>query len=208
MEEKEKIFIKEGEGDAVSVIDMEKDFVDEDGALHVAGIEGEPSMDEVVDNTEKILGLPFDHKAASQDSHPEGHIEFGLFGKHCPAGEPGEQFCDRLKGLLRADGVELIVKGMDKAVVSYTVMTSHVFAGHITTLRKKGIKRVFLVGLALNYCVIESAVAYALQGFEVFIVRDATRSVPPPYGAGPEVINMKMKAYGIRYIDRDQLISA
>lgn len=205
---KEKMLVMEGGGDAIIAIDMEDDFVNKDGALPVGGIKGEPSMEEVINTIKKVFSLLFDHKAASQDSHVEDHIEFELFGKHCPIGEPGEQFCDRLRKLLKKDGVELITKGMDKAVMSYSIMTSHVFAKHITILRAKGIKRVFLVGLALNYCVIESAVAYAIQRFEVYIIRDATRSVPPPYGDEQKIVEMKAEAYKIKFIDSDQLVAA
>lgn len=206
--EKERIVIKKGGGDALVVIDMQRDFVDENGALHVGGVEGEASMKEVIDTIEEVLNLPFDHKTASKDSHVDNHIEFELFGKHCPMGNTGEQFCDRLKELLKSDEVELVVKGMDKELTSYSVMTSHVFARHIATLREKGIKRVFLVGLALNYCVIESAVAYAIQGFEVCIVRDATRSVPPPYGDEEGVVATKAKAYKIKFIFSNHMVAA
>lgn len=209
MKEKEKIVIRKGEGNALTVIDAEEDFMNEEtGALYVGGVEGEPSMQDSIKEIKRILSLPFDHTAASKDSHPDGHIEFSLFGKHCPMGEIGERFYGDLEEILKTDEVELIIKGMDIAVFSYSIMTSHMFPRHIAALRAKGIKKIFLVGFALNYCLIESAVAYAIQGFEVYIVRGATRSVPPPYGDQMEVVEMKAKAYKIKFIDADQLVAA
>ena len=196
----EKFYISLGDnGDnALAVIDMQKDFAYPEGALFVGGVHGEPTSDEVVKRVNALIAdYPFDWVALSRDRHPDNHIEFSIFGKHCLMMTDGADFATEL---VRPKGDwEVVDKGHDKDVFSYSVVTSGVFPGHIRNLRAKGIKRVFVCGLAYTHCVGESAIAYACQGFETYVIRDATRSVPPPYG-NPESMDRKLELYGVKLI--------
>jgi len=202
MSENDKIVI--GNNDALAVIDMQNDFICEDGALYVAGVEGEMSMEAVVINTKITNSLPFGLRITTGDGHPYNHIEFGIFGKHCVDGLIGENPHREVFDIYYHADMNLS-KGEDADVIAYSISTSRQYASLIKKLREKQIKRIFLCGLAYTHCVGESAIALAAQGFEVYVVRDATRSVPPPYG-DPEKMAQKLALYGVKEVTTDQLV--
>ena len=187
-----------GSKDALVIIDGQIDFVVHTGALYVSGVDGEPSKVNVLLNIRELDAQPFDYRVTTEDKHPPGHIEFSVFPPHCEEGAPGQKYMDSLQGLYeRCD--ENLVKGDDVNIIAYSIATSEEFANHIGRLRAKGIKRVFVTGWAYTHCVGESAIAYASQGFETFVVRDATRSVAPPYG-DPKVMKQKLALYGVKEV--------
>jgi len=190
-----------GGGDALAIIDPQKDFVHPTGALYVAGVEGESSVGQVIERINSLIRRPFDYFALTRDSHPNDHIEFFKFGKHCLMGRGGEGAkiiteLDAPKG----KAVERIYKGQDVAVISYSIVTSPSFGFHMGQLRANNIKRVFVVGWAYTHCAGESAMAYAAQGFETYIVRDATRSVSRKFGGDPELMDRKLQLCGVKSI--------
>lgn len=197
----EKIII--GERDALTIIDLQNDFTRPDSALFVKGVEGEATMEQIIKRVSRFIKMPFGRLVATQDSHPDNHIEFSIFGKHCEMGEQEIDFITELDDVINCD---FIIKGREKNVFSYAISTSKEFLWHIDDLRQDGIKRIFLCGLAYNYCVGESAIDYARQGFEVFVIRDATRSIPPPYGKSDNMTK-KLELYGVKLINFDDLIS-
>jgi len=77
---------------------------------------------------------------------------------------------------------EILPKGLDRTCDSYSAVTDN--SGRSTGLaermRKSGVQRVFLDGLAYTHCVGWSALGFAKRGFTVFVIKDATRSVPIP----------------------------
>jgi nicotinamidase/pyrazinamidase len=195
---KKKIAI--GQGDALMVVDMQNDFTLEDGALYVAGIEGEPVMLLVITHIKKLLEMPFEMVGASGDFHPIDHVEAKIFGPHCVKGTKGSEIFPGIFQKLSEKGAPLLIaKGENSNLISYSVATSNQWPEHIADLRRRGIKRVFLCGLAYTHCVGESARDYASQGFETYIVRDATRSVPPPYGDSA-AMDKKLSLYGVKRI--------
>lgn len=201
---KEKFVIRKGEGNALVVVDMQNDFVNKKGALYVRGIKGEPLMRNIIRRINSLLKKPFDYRAATRDSHPENHIEFSIFGRHCPKGEKGSFIVSDLDLFSGDDSFEVLLKGEIHSVISYSVVTSLDFEKHIRNLRSREIKNIFVTGLAYTHCVGESAIAYATQGFKTYIVRDATRSVPPPHG-NPEAMDQKLKLYGVKIIYTNQI---
>lgn len=196
--------IRIGATDALVVIDMQKDFGEKDGALYVKGVPGELSMPEVTHHCCELVEQSFGDKTGSLDVHQPGHIEETIFGPHVQEGKPGAEPLPELKEFYDRRYFEILVKGLQKAVISHSVSTSPGWASHLSLLRRKGIKRIFLCGLAYTHCVGDSAIAYAQQGFEVYIVRDATRSVAPPYG-DPELMKKKLALFGVTEIVADDL---
>ena len=194
--DKEKIVL--GASDVVALIDLQKDFAREHLALFVAGVDGEPSMQVVLANNKKLAAMKPGLIAVSADAHPPKHVEHAIFGPHCVICTEGVQFCEEIAEIL--DGPHAMLhKGGNPDLFSYSVATSDFWPIHIAELRCRGIKRVFVGGLAYTHCVGESAIAYACQGFEVYVVRDATRSVPPPHG-DPEKMDKKLELYGVKLI--------
>jgi len=141
----------------------------------------------------------FDLVVATQDWHPTGHRSFAsahpgqalfseimwqglpqrLWPDHCVQGAAGAS----LHPGLHLDRVEAILrKGTDPDLDSYSAFFDN---GHRRTtglsayLRARGVTRVFVAGLATDYCVYFSAKDAHLEGFEVAVVEDATRGIAP-----------------------------
>lgn len=199
MAKKKKIVI--GQTDALIIVDGQDDFIQKDGALYVAGVSGENDNEYILSKiTRELFYKPFGYKILTADKHPEVHVEHQIFGKHCVSRTNGQRLDIQLFVFNRQKMVdELIEKGQHPEIISYSIVTSPQFSEHIANLRKKDIKRVFLVGWAYTHCVGESAIAYANQGFETYVIRDLTRSVPPPYG-DPKKMKKKLALYGVKEI--------
>lgn len=199
----EKVGLRKGDGNVFVVVDGQNDFVWEKGALYVAGTEGEAG-NEVIINRIRSLAYreAFDMLVTTEDEHPLGHVEFAVFGAHCVKGTTGQRYAPELLGVYgRAD--ENLKK--DQNVFTYSVAMSPQFVPHIIRLREAGIKRVFVAGWAYNFCVGESAIAYAGQGFETFVVRDCTRSVPGVTST-PEKMDRKLSLYGVKEIFSEDIV--
>lgn len=200
MAKREKIII--GKTDALIIIDGQIDFIREDGALYVAGVPGEKDNEYILFKiaNDGLFFKPFGYRVLTEENHPEDHREHKIFGKHCIPGSVGQKLEFRLLFFVHQKMVdEVIQKGQSCAIISHSVATSQQFPLHIINLLKKGIKRVFVVGWAYTHCVGESAIAYACQGFETYVIRDLTRSVPPPYG-DPVKMKKKLALYGVKEI--------
>ncbi|WP_035656448.1 bifunctional nicotinamidase/pyrazinamidase, partial [Bradyrhizobium sp. STM 3809] len=160
------------------------------GALAVA--EG----DAVVPVINRLSGL-FDHVVLIQDWHPAGHSSFAsshpgkapfesvtmpygpqtLWPDHCIQGTPGAA----LHPDLATGKAQLIIrKGFRPAIDSYSAFfendktTPTGLAGY---LRERGLKRVFLVGLATDFCVHYSAVDARRLGFSAVVIDNACRGI-------------------------------
>lgn len=193
-----------GNTDAHIVVDAQNDFVFSTGSLYCAGFPGEPSVEDTIENILKVDSHSFGYRATTEDKHVDGHIEYGIYGgKHCAEGTSGQKYVDALMPLYeKAD--ENVIKGDNPNIIAYSVATSKTFAEHIEHLRKAGIKRIFVTAWAYTHCVGESAIAYASQGFEVYVVRDATRSVGAPFG-DPIAMSKKLALYGVKEITTAEL---
>lgn len=175
--------------DVLLVVDIQNDFCPS-GALAV------PRGDEVVPIVNR-LAARFDHVVLTQDWHPPGHQSFAsrhpgripydvievaygpqiLWPDHCVQGTKGAAFHDDLD----IPNVQLIIrKGYRREVDSYSAFfendhkTPTGLAGY---LRERGLSRVFLAGLAFDFCVRYSAEDAHGHGFEVVVVEDACRGI-------------------------------
>jgi nicotinamidase/pyrazinamidase len=178
--------------DALLVIDVQNDFCP-GGNLAVA--EG----DEVVPII-NALAQKFDHVILTQDWHPTAHISFAtthsgkqpfetiqapygpqtLWPEHCLQNTPGAAF----HPVLDIPHAELILrKGFRRHIDSYSAFlendhfTSTGLAGY---LRERGLQRLFLCGLAYDFCVRYSAIDGTALGFDCLVIEDATRPVNLP----------------------------
>jgi nicotinamidase/pyrazinamidase len=178
-----------GGDDLLLVIDVQNDFCAH-GALAV------PDGDAVVPVINRLAGR-FEHIALTQDWHPSGHSSFAtthpgkapfemiampygeqtLWPDHCIQGTPGAGFHPQLD-LQRAELV--IRKGFRSEIDSYSAFhendrrTPTGLAGY---LRERGFRRIFLVGLATDFCVYYSAVDARKLGFEVVLIESACRGI-------------------------------
>ncbi len=175
--------------DVFLVVDVQNDFCP-GGQLAVAG------GDEVVPVIHRIAPL-FEHIILTQDWHSPNHQSFAsahpgkhpfeqtqtsygaqtLWPDHCIQGTTGAEFHPDLK-LTEA---ELILrKGFRPQIDSYSAFFENdrsTVTGLGGYLRERGFTRVFLSGLAYDYCVGCSALDARRFGFEAVIVRDACRAI-------------------------------
>jgi nicotinamidase/pyrazinamidase len=178
-----------GARDVLLVVDVQNDFCP-GGALAV------PGGDEVIPVVNALAGR-FAHVILTQDWHPAGHASFAsahpgrapyetvaaaygaqvLWPDHCVQGSPGARFHPRL----RIDRAELVLrKGYDRAIDSYSAFFENDHAtptGLAGYLRERGFERVFLAGLAFDFCVLWSAEDARRLGFEAFVLGDACRAL-------------------------------
>jgi len=171
-----KIRIEKNGKNALIIVDAEKDFLLKIGKLLVAGIVGELSFKFVVKLIIALCLKPFDYRAMTRDVHDEDHIECKVIKPHCLKNSTGVLFHKAFASIMNLID-EIVEKGRQKNLFSFSVATSHAFNEHIGKLRAAKIENIFLVGWAFDYCVGESAIDYERQGFKVYIVRTCTQSV-------------------------------
>lgn len=177
------------EGDVFLVVDVQNDFCP-GGALAVN------DGDAVVPVINR-LGRVFPHVVMTQDWHPRNHKSFAsahpgkkpfesirmpygeqtLWPDHCVQETQGAAFHE---GLDLPNGELIIRKGFRPGIDSYSAfyendhLTPTGLAGYLVNRR---FKRVFVVGLATDYCVHYSAVDARKEGFETFVIEDACRAI-------------------------------
>ena len=167
------------QGDALLIVDVQNDFLP-GGSLAV------PRGDEVVTVLNRYLdifamqNLPV---YATRDWHPEHHCSFraqgGPWPPHCVAKTNGAAFA---VALLLPPAAVIISKAM-------TVKQDAYSGFHGTDLHQKlhaaGIRRLFIGGLATDYCVLDTVRDALRLGYQVLLLGDAIRAVDVQPGEGP-----------------------
>lgn len=154
------------ENDALIIVDVQNDFCP-GGALAV------PEGDKVIPTINSLIGR-FDKVFTTQDWHPADHVSFksqgGTWPPHCVAGTPGAELHRDLKA---SDAIH-ILKGTDSDKEAYSGFHRTDLASR---LRKSGITRIFVGGLATDYCVKNTVLDGRKGGFETVVISDAVRGV-------------------------------
>lgn len=175
--------------DCLVVMDVQNDFCP-GGALAV------PEGDAVVAIVNALRDR-FAHCVLTQDWHPAGHLSFAsshpgkapfettdmdygvqvLWPDHCVQGSQGAAF----HADLDTDGAELVIrKGFRRGIDSYSAFYENdrrTPTGLSGYLRSRGFQRLYLAGLATDFCVAYSALDARREGFEVILVEDACRAI-------------------------------
>jgi nicotinamidase/pyrazinamidase len=204
-----------GDSDVLLVVDVQNDFCP-GGNLAV------PEGDKVVPVI-NARARRFQHVVLTQDWHPAAHQSFAsshggrkpydtvevaygpqiLWPDHCVQGTPGAEF--------RADldiphSALVIRKGFRSHIDSYSAFyendrkTPTGLAGY---LRERGLNRIFVVGLALDFCVRYSAEDARREGFEVVVVEDACRGID--VGGSVQATRESFAALGVGATRTDQV---
>ena len=187
--------------DALVVVDVQNDFCP-GGALGV--LDG----DEVIAPLNRYARR-FAHAGAAifatRDWHPPETTHFKVYGgvwpPHCVQGTPGAEFHP---GLELPPGTPILSKGMERDEDAYSAFQSRDGRGRPfgELLRELGVRRLFVGGLATDYCV-KSTVLDALgAGFEVVVLEDAVRAVDVTPGDGVRGLD-EMKAAGATVVAVD-----
>jgi nicotinamidase/pyrazinamidase len=156
-----------GPDDALIVVDVQHDFLP-GGALAVA------TGDRIFAPID-ALAPRFRRVYATRDWHPLDHSSYAQHGGpwpvHCVAGTRGAAFDSRLD-MQKIDTV--IDKGVHRATDGYSGFAATELA---SDLRMHGVKRVFVCGLATDYCVKATALDAHAAGFATVVVSDASAAV-------------------------------
>jgi nicotinamidase/pyrazinamidase len=187
--------IRPGPGDALIVVDMQKDFLS-GGSLAVPhGSEVVPVLNDYMARFH-ALALPI---FATRCWHPPGHCSFaeqgGPWPPHCIAGSNGSEFGE---GLEFPATVEVISKG--------TRLEKDAYSGFQETelderLKRAGVRRVFVGGLAQDVCVLNTVRDAAELGYAVCLLTDATRAVNVQPDDGAKAL-AEMQGLGVVPVDR------
>jgi len=158
-------------GDALIVVDVQRDFLP-GGALAVpAGDEVVEPLNRTIDAFERA-GLPVFY---SRDWHPSDHCSFkaqgGPWPPHCVAGSAGAEFAPALR--VPADA-KVISKATTPERDAYSAFQGTTLIGQ---LQAAGVHRVFVGGLATDYCVKATVLDAKKHGLEVEVLADAVRAV-------------------------------
>jgi nicotinamidase/pyrazinamidase len=178
-----------GDRDVLLVVDVQNDFCP-GGNLAV------PRGHEIVSSI-NALAAKFSHVVLTQDWHPRGHLSFAsshpgkrefetvqvsygtqiLWPEHCIQGTTGAAFRDDLD----IPHAQLVLrKGYHRHIDSYSAFYENdrkTATGLTGYLRERGLTRIFVVGLAFDFCVRYSSEDARREGFDVVVIEDACRSI-------------------------------
>lgn len=178
-----------GPGSVLLAVDLQYDFMP-GGSLAVA------RGDEAVPAVNRLARL-FADAVLTQDWHPPGHASFAsshpgkkpfqtmrlaygdqvLWPDHCVQGTPGAA----LHKDLDVNRAQLIIrKGFHAGIDSYSALFEadrKTPTGLVGYLQQRGLNRLYVAGLATDFCVAWSAVDAARAGFDVTVVEDACRAI-------------------------------
>lgn len=199
---------------ALILVDIQNDFVP-GGRLPVpAGNEIVKLVNELQDSFELVV--------ATQDWHPSTHKSFAtqhpgkkqfeiislhgldqvLWPDHCVQGTSGADFHSDLNTMK----VEAVFrKGMNPEIDSYSGFYDNGYkksTGLAGYLRERGVKKVYVCGLAADYCVAYTAKDALKENFETYIIEDATRAIN---AAGYAKIKDEIITSGGQYIQSNML---
>ena len=211
--------IKIGKKDAILVIDMQNDFIP-GGSLPV---EGGDLIIKNVNKTVKIFKKKGGKTVFTQDWHPKDHLSFAsnhpgkksgdeftsqdgavgpvLWPDHCVQNTKGAEFHKKLKVKL-AD--QIIKKGVNPSVDSYSGFQDNdkkSETGLREYLKSVNVKRIFVCGLALDYCCYFTAMDGIDFGYEVFFLVDLTQGIDLPEGNIDNALET-MKNKGIKFANK------
>ncbi|MDE3130884.1 MAG: isochorismatase family protein [Acidobacteriota bacterium] len=167
--------------EALIIVDFQRDFTPPAGALAV------PGGDEIAGRLNELAGDPrYTAVIATRDWHPADHGSFAAQGgpwpPHCVRDTDGAQ----LHPMLDAERIDaLIDKGQAVDTDGYSAFDSDEL---VRLLREQGITAVTVVGLATDYCVLNTAREALHEGLAVTVDTSAVRAVDVNAGDGERAL--------------------
>lgn len=206
---------------ALIVVDMQNDFMP-DGALPV------PEADQIISMVNALMkAFEGDYVVATQDWHPPEH---GSFASNNPGAEPGEpgtldgleqvmwpdhcvqgtRGAEFVEGLETEHFDEVFRKGTDPLVDSYSGFYDNARrhkTGLGEALRAKRVEEVYVCGVATDYCVKFTVLDALSEGFETYVIDEATRGVNLKPGDANRALE-EMAEAGAKVIGAAQVLSS
>jgi len=184
--------------DALLIVDVQNDFCP-GGSLAVPGGDRVvPVLNRYIERFVALNAPIF----ASRDWHPAVTRHFKTYGgvwpPHCVQGTKGAEF----HAGLRLPGEALVVsKGMDPDADAYSCFQAEDPSGmpFAAALGERGVQRLFVGGLATDYCVKATVLDALREGFQVVVLEDAVRAVDVNPGDGAQALEA-MKGAGATFV--------
>ncbi len=157
--------------DALIVVDMQNDFMPW-GRLPVPGADG---IIDKVNHYCKLFSSKGNPVFATRDWHPENHVSFDINGGrwpvHCVQWSRGADFAN---GLELPPDTFIVNKGDRPELEAYSG-----FQGTLldSLLKERGIRRIFVCGVAAEFCVKNTCIGAINLGYTVFVLTDAVKGL-------------------------------
>lgn len=184
--------------DALVVTDLQNDFLP-GGSLAV------PTGDAVIAPINRLIerfaaaGQPI---VLTRDWHPPDHCSFRPYGGrwpvHCVAGTTGAEFAPALR---RPATAMFIAKAVEPDREAYSAFSGTLLHDQLLA---HGVQRIFLAGLATDYCVLNTALDGLRLGYVVVVVADAIRAVDLQPSDGQHALQ-QMTAGGAKFMQSTEL---
>jgi len=157
--------------DALIIVDVQNDFLPGGNLAVPHGDEVVPAMNSYVRAFEKSE-LPI---FATRDWHPSDHCSFkaqgGIWPPHCVQGSQGAEFASDLQ---LPEGAVIISTATEPEKEAYSGFGGTALHDRLQALN---IERLFIGGLATDYCVLSTVKDALSLGYEVYLLEDASRAV-------------------------------
>ena len=175
--------------DALIVVDMQNDFMP-GGALPVPNaLSIIPVINEYIRVFEEAGALI----VFTRDWHPPNHISFrsrgGPWPPHCVQNTPGAELHKDLRVPRNAIIISKAFKEDEEAYSGFKGIDLASGKDLNTILRERGVKRVFISGVATEYCVKATTLDAVDLGYQVFLLLDAIKGINQPPGSEEQAVN-------------------
>ncbi len=180
--------------DALLIVDLQNDFLPGGSLAVPEGDQVIPVINRCIDRFRAVNGLI----VATRDWHPSDHCSFqeqgGMWPRHCVQQSQGARFAATLRLpaeawiISKASGEQDAYSGFDGTHLAQR-------------LRQAGVQRLFIAGLATDYCVLQTVLDGLNEGFQVYLLEDGVRAVNLDAGDGDRALD-KMRAAGATLLQR------
>lgn len=183
--------------DALVIVDVQNDFCPGGSLAVPEGDKVVSVLNRYIERVSTLKGPIF----ASRDWHPAVTKHFKAYGgvwpPHCVQGTKGAEFH---AGLMLPTDAVIVSKGMDPEEDAYSCFQAEDPSGmpFAVALGERGIQRLFVGGLAIDYCVKATVLGALREGFRVVVLEDAVRAVDVNPGDGARALD-EMKAAGAAF---------
>jgi nicotinamidase/pyrazinamidase len=177
---------------ALIVVDMQNDFIN--GALAIK------DADMIIEPINRCIRIFKENGLkifATRDWHPRDHISFkeegGIWPAHCIQNTHGAEFHKDLE----LSNAIIVSKGFNKDKEAYSGFEDTDLKA---TLDSMNIKRIFITGVATDYCVKNTALDALRHNFETYLIKDCIKGIDKEEEAIKE-----MQKYGVKIINSRDL---
>jgi nicotinamidase/pyrazinamidase len=190
--------------DALLIVDAQIDFFP-------GGVLAVPHSDKIIPVINEWLKAAAQKNIliiASRDWHPVNHCSFktqgGIWPSHCVQDSPGAQFHPSIHWPSQVLIVNKATDPKQEAYSAFQGTVNQMESSLEQVLKEKGINRLWLAGLALDYCVVATALEARQKGFTVHVILPGTQAIGKDSG---KTALLRMQAAGVIFEESARAVS-